>query len=145
MSRNSRNYGPMHKFIWKPARPKIFLINSVEWLPRKELAYIPAKQPGRASYEIFAQREITIEPKREVTLETGLGVRMTKGWCGVTLGQEILASGCVLRGEGIVDEKYVEDIVITIVNDSASVVVIAAGDLLCIVYHTQRTRPVPAT
>jgi dUTPase len=131
----------MHKFIWKPARPKIFLINPVEWLPRKELSWPPVKQPGRVSYEIFAQREITIEPKREVTLEIGLGVRMIKGWCGLTLGQEILASGCVLRGEGIVDEKYVEDIVITIENESDSVVAIAAGDLLCIVYHTQRVRP----
>src|SRR2546428_2876252 len=144
MSRNSRNYGPMHKFIWKPARPKIFLINPVEWLLKKEVSWPPVKQPGRASYEIFAQREITIEPKREVTLEIGLGVRMTKGWCGVTLGEEILASGCSLRGDGVVAEN-VADIVITIVNDSASVVVIAAGDLLCIVYHTQRTRPVPAT
>ena len=141
----SRRYGPMHKFIWKPTRPKIFPINPVEWLPRKEVSWIPVKQPGRASYDIFAQREITIEPKRAVTLETGLGVRMRRGWCGVTLGQEILASGYVLRGEGIVDEKYVEDIVITIVNESDSVVAIAGGDLLCIVYHTSRNRPVPAT
>src|ERR1043165_2861064 len=141
----SRRYGPIHKFIWKPASPKIFLINPIEWLLKKEVSWPPVKQPGRVSYEIFAQREIAIEPKREVTLEIGLGVRMTKGWCGLTLGEEILASGCSLRGDGVVAEKYVEDIVITIVNDSASVVAIAAGDLLCIVYHTQRTRPVPAT
>ena len=136
----SRRYGPIHKFIWKPASPKIFLINPIEWLPRKEVSWPPVKQPGRASYEIFAQREITIEPKREVTLEIGLGVRMMKGWCGVTLGEEILASGCSLQGDGVVTEN-VADIVITIVNDSASVVVIATGDLLCIVYHTQRVRP----
>src|SRR2546428_7256424 len=140
MSRNSRNYGAIHKFIWKPARPKIFPINPVEWLPRKELSWPPVKQPGRVSYEIFAQREITIEPKREVTLEIGLGVRMIKGWCGVTLGEEILASGCVLQGEGVVTENAV-DIVITIVNDSASVVTIPEGAPVCVVYHTQRVRP----
>ena len=136
----SRRYGPIHKFIWKPARPKIFLINPIEWLPRKEASWPPVKQPGRASYEIFAQREITIGPTETAAVETGLGVRMRKGWCGVTLGQEILASGCSLRGDGVVAEN-VADIVITIVNDSDSVVVIAAGDLLCIVYHTQRVRP----
>src|ERR1043165_5397071 len=117
----SRRYGPMHKFIWKPARPKIFPINPVQWLPKKDVPYIPVKQPGRASYEIFAQREITIEPKREVTLETGLGVRMRRGWCGVTFGQEILASGCSLQGDGVVTEDAA-DIIITIVNESASVV-----------------------
>src|ERR1043165_5783267 len=140
MSRNSRNYGPIHKFIWKPASPEIFLINPVEWLPRKEVSWPSVKQPGRASYEIFAQREITIQPTETAAVETGLGVRMMKGWCGLTLGQEILASGCSLQGDGVVAEN-VADIVITIVNDSASVVVIAAGDLLCIVYHTQRVRP----
>ena len=130
----------MHKFIWKPARPKIFLINPIEWLPRKEVSWPPVKQPGRVSYEIFAQREITIQPNETAALETGLGVRMRKGWCGVTLGQEILASGCSLQGDGVVAEN-VADIVITIVNDSASVVTIPEGALICIVYHTQSTRP----
>src|ERR1043165_2777505 len=135
----SRRYGPMHKFIWKPARPKIFLINPVEWLPKK-VSWPPVKQPGRASYEIFAQRDITIQPTETAAVETGLGVRMRKGWCGVTLGQEILASGCSLRGDGVVTENAA-DIVITIVKDSASVVTITEGTLLCIVYHTQRVRP----
>ena len=137
----SRRYGPIHKFIWKPASPKIFLINPIEWLPRKEVSWPPVKQPGRASYEIFAQREITIQPNETAALETGLGVRMTKGWCGVTLGQEILASGCVLRGEGVITENAADGIVITIVNDSASVVTIAEGAPVCVVYHTQRVRP----
>src|ERR1043165_2622866 len=134
----SRRYGPIHKFIWKPASPKIFLINPIEWLPRKEVSWPPVKQPGRASYEIFTQREITIGPTETAAVEIGLGVRMRKGWCGLTLGQEILASGCSLQGDGVVAENAADGIVITIVNDSASVVVIAAGDLLCIVYHTQR-------
>jgi len=63
-----------------------------------------------------------------------------RGWCGVTLGQEILASGCILRGEGVITEN-VADIVIIIVNDSASVVTIAEGAPVCVVYHTQRVRP----
>src|ERR1043165_1947202 len=137
----SRRYGPIHKFIWKPARPKIFLINPVEWLPRKEVSWPPVKQPGRASYEIFAQRDITIQPTETAAVETGLGVRMMKGWCGVTLGEEILASGCSLQGDGVVTENAADGIVITIVNDSASVVIIPEGALICIVYHTQRVRP----
>ena len=136
----SRRYGPMHKFIWKPARPKVFLINPVEWLPKKDVPYIPVKQNGSQRWDIFAQREITIQPNETAEVETGLGVRMMKGWCGVTLRQEILARGCVLQGEGVVTENAV-DIVITIVNDSASVVTIAEGTPVCIVYHTQRVRP----
>src|ERR1043165_361907 len=130
--------GPIHKFIWKPARPKIFLINPVAWLPKKDAAYIPVKQNGSQRWDIFAQREITIQPNETAALETGLGVRMLRGWCGVTLGQEILASGCVLQGEGVITEN-VGDIVITIVNDSASVVTITEGAPICIVYHTRRT------
>ena len=132
--------GPIHKFIWKPARPKIFLFNPVEWLPKKDVPYIPVKQNGSQRWDIFAQREITIQPNETAEVETGLGVRMTKGWCGVTLGQEILARGSVLRGEGVVTENAA-DIVITIVNDSASVVTIAEGAPVCVVYHTQRVRP----
>ena len=133
--------GPIHKFIWKPPRPKVFLINPVEWLPKKDVAYIPVRRPGSQRWDIFAQREITIQPNETAALETGLGVRMTKGWCGVTLGPEILACGCVLRGEGVVTENAADGIVITIVNDSASVVTIAEGAPVCIVYHTQRVRP----
>src|ERR1043165_4706986 len=129
----SRRYGPMHKFIWKPASPEIFLIYPIEWLPRKEASWPPVKQPGRASYEIFAQREITIEPTETAVVETGLGVRMRKGWCGVTLGEEILASGCSLQGEGIVTENAADGIVITIVNNSASVVTIPEETPLSIV------------
>ena len=32
----SRYIRPIHKFITKPTRPKIFLINPVEWLPKKQ-------------------------------------------------------------------------------------------------------------
>ena len=138
MSRRWR--GPIHKFIWKPPRPKVFLINPVEWLPKNDVAYIPVRRPGSQRWDIFAQRAITIQPNETAALETGLGVRMTKGWCGVTLGPEILASGCVLRGDGVVTENAA-DIVITIVNDSASVVIIPEGAPVCVVYHTQRVRP----
>jgi len=133
--------GPIHKFIWKPPRPKVFLINPVEWLPKKDLPYIPVRQHGSQRWNIFAQREITIQPNETAAIETGLGVRMTRGWCGVTLEQKILASGCVLRGEGVITENVAAGIVITIVNDSASVVTIPEGAQICIVYHTQRVRP----
>src|ERR1043165_4856059 len=137
----SRYRTPMHKFgMSKPAYPKTFPSNPVAWLPKKDIAYVPVKQNGSQRWDIFAQREITIQPNETVALESGLGVRMTKGWCGVTLGPEILASGCVLQGEGVVTENAA-DIVITIVNDSASVVTIPEGAPICIVYHTVRVRP----
>ena len=91
----SRWIRPIHKFGTKPVRSKNFPINPVEWLPKKEVTHIPLKQPGSQVWEIFAQREITINPKETETLELGLGVRMRRGWCQVSLRQEIQASGCV--------------------------------------------------
>ena len=135
-----RFIGPLHKFITKPPRPKIFLINPVEWLPKKELTRVPVRQPGSQIWDIFAQRTITIEPRETVTLELGLGVRMRKGWCPVYLGQEIRARGCVIQGEGNVFKNTTE-IVITILNESDSIVVINEGDPFCLVAHTQRIRP----
>ena len=67
---------------------------------------------------------------------------MRRGWCQVSLRQEILASGCVLqRGGGGVTENAAE-IVITIINESDLVVTIIEGDPLCIVAQTSRSRSV---
>ena len=137
-----RFIGPLHKFIWKPAHSKNFPINPVEWLPSKEVAHKPYKQLGRQRWEIYAQRAITIEPKETVTLALGLGVRMTRGWCPVSLGRGIQASGCILQGGGGGVFENTADIVVTILNDFDSVVVINEGDPLCLVAHTQRSRPV---
>jgi dUTPase len=136
----SRYVRPLHKFITKPVRPKNFLINPVTWLPKTGTTHIPLKQRGSQRWEIFAQRTITINPKETETLVTGLGVRMTRGWCGVTLRQEIQSSGCVVQGGGIVAENM-EDIVVTILNDSDSIVTILEGDPLCFVHHTVGPRP----
>jgi len=137
----SRYLRPIHKFITKPDRPKVVSINPVEWLLniRRKMTYIPLKQRGSQRWEIFAQREITIKPKEMETLELGLGVRMTRGWCQVSLGQEIQAS--VLQGGGVVTENA-EDIVITILNDSDSFVTIIERDPFCFVVHSVRIRPV---
>ena len=134
----SRWIRPLHKFGTKPAYSKNFPINPVEWLPKKGVMYIPVKQQGSQVWEIYAQREITINRKETETLELGLGVRMTRGWCQVSLSQEIRASGCGLRDDVV--SKNAEDIVITILNDSDSEVTVNEGDLLCFVRHTQRIR-----
>ena len=135
----SRWIRPIHKFGTKPARSKNFLINPVEWLPKKEVTHIPLKQRGSQIWEIFAQRAITINPKETETIELGLGVRMRRGSCQVSLRQEIQASGCVIQ-EGEIVTGNVADIVITILNDSDSVVTIIEGDPLCFVDHSVRIR-----
>jgi len=131
----------MHKFGTKPVRSKNFPINPVEWLPKKEVTHIPLKQPGSQVWEIFAQRAITINPKETETIELGLGVRMRRGSCQVSLRQEIQASGCVIQ-EGELFSRNVADIVITILNNSDSVVSILEGDPLGFVDHSVRIRTI---
>ena len=135
----SRYVRPLHKFITKPPRPAKYLINPVTWLPKTGVTHIPIKQRGSQRWEIFAQRTITINPKETETFELGLGVRMTKGWCGISIRQEIRASGCVLRDDVVTENMA--DIVVTILNDSDSIVTILEGDPLCFIHHTVGPRP----
>ena len=135
----SRWIRPIHKFGTKPVRSKDFPINPVEWLPKKGATHIPVKQPGSQVWEIYAQRVITIKPKETETIMLGLGVRMRRGWCHLSLRQEIQASGCRLQDDVV--SKNAEDIVVTILNDSDSEVIVNEGDLLCFIRHTVRIRP----
>ena len=130
----SRYVRPLHKFITKPTRPSVVRTQpkSVHWtLASKEAAtYKPLRQRGGLRWEIFAQRAITIQPGETETLALGLGVRMTRGMCLVSLRQEIVEKGCTLREGGTVSGN-VADIVIVIQNDSDSVVSVNEGDSLC--------------
>ena len=71
-------YGhPIHKFITK-RKPQITRRSTIIWMP-KVVTHAPARQRGGERYEIFAQQAITIEPKTNITVGLGLGVRMTRG------------------------------------------------------------------
>jgi len=123
---------PIHKFITKRNLPLPFrpLPDSVSW-KRKQVRYGPVRQGLR--WEIFAQRTVKIEPQTSIKLELGFGVKMTKGKSIVSLRNKIIDKGCVLEDGTILED--VEDIIITIQNNSDSTVIIREGDSLCFIYY----------
>lgn len=131
-------YGmPIHKFITKrnpSSKIRTRFHNDIFWLPKEVTHKAIRRIVNPPRWEIFAQRAIEIQPRSSVSLELGFGVRMTRGVCLVSLRQVIKEKGCSLQ-DGTISED-VEDIVITIQNNSESVVNIDKGDSLCYInYH----------
>lgn len=131
-------YGmPIHKFITKRnpySKIRTRFHNDIFWLPKEVTHKAIRRIVNPPRWEIFAQRAIEIQPRSSVSLELGFGVRMTRGVCLVSLRQVIKEKGCSLQ-DGTISED-VEDIVITIQNNSESVVNIDKGDSLCYInYH----------
>ena len=123
----------LHKFITKPERSNIRTQpDSVYWMP-KEVTHKPMRQNGGLRWEIFTQEKISMQPGGSCTVVLGFGVRMTAGICLVSLRQEIKQMKCSLQ-DGTVSED-VDDIIITIQNNSASEVKINEGDSLCYVNY----------
>lgn len=124
---------PVHKFITKPKRINVRTQpDSVYWIP-KEVAHKPMRHNGGVRWEIFTQQPISIQPGKTFTAMLGFGVVMTKGMCLVSLRQEIKQKRCSLQ-DGIISED-VEDIIITIQNNSAVEVTIRDGESLCYVNY----------
>lgn len=131
-------YGmPIHKFITKRnpySKIRTRFHNDIFWLPKEVTHKAIRRIVNPPRWEIFAQRAIEIQPRSSVSNELGFGVRMTRGVCLVSLRQVIKEKGCSLQ-DGTISED-VEDIVITIQNNSESVVNIDKGDSLCYInYH----------
>lgn len=122
-------YGmPLHKFIHKYERPPP---PPVRWRPHEGLAYPPNQLNGR--WEIFTQQPLSIQPRSAIALSLGFGAIIVRGVCLVSLRQTIKEMRCSLQ-DGFIAES-VENIIITIQNNSDVIVNIAAGDSLCIVTH----------
>src|SRR6218665_1832508 len=131
-------YGmPIHKFITKrnpSSNIKTRFHKDIFWLSKEVAHKAIRKIVNSPRWEIFAQRAIEIQPRSSVSLELGFGVQMTRGVCLVSLRQVIKETGCSLQ-DGTISED-VEDIAITIQNNSESVVSINKGDSLCYInYH----------
>src|SRR6218665_41843 len=133
----SRYCMPIHKFITKrnpSSKIRTRFHNDIFWLPKEVTHKAIRRIVNPPLWELFAQRAIEIQPRSSVSNELGFGVRMTRGVCLVSLRQVIKEKRCSLQDGTI--SKDVEDIVITIQNNSKSVVNIDKGDSLCYInYH----------
>ena len=119
---------PIHKFIHKSKRSPPA---SVKWLPHENLAH-PA-EPLYGKWNIFAQQSLTIQPKAALTIALGIGVRLFQGVCSVSLRQSLKEKRCSLQ-DGTIAES-VNDIIVTIQNNSEVAVNIDEGESLCFVTH----------
>ena len=125
---------PVHKFITRAEiETSRTQPDSVIWMPR-DVLHKPIRQKGGLRWEIFAQQPILIQPGKTLTATLGFGVRMTRGICLISLRQELKLKRCSLQ-DGTVSED-VEDIIITIQNNSESEVVINEGDSLCYIIYS---------
>ena len=105
---------------------------SINWLLRKDVPHKPSQVNSRKC-EIFAQLDIIIQPKSSLSVQLGLGVLIPRGRCLISLRQEIKARNVSLQDD-IISEDVV-DIMITIQNNSETLVTIPKGSSLCYVNY----------
>ena len=115
-----------HKFGNKVLRPEP---PQVVYKPHENLQHPPI--PRLLKYEIFAQENFTVEPKSTITLVLKFGVIVRSGLVFCSLNQNLKLKKLSLQNSIIAES--VDDIVITIQNNSDVVVTIAVGDSICFV------------
>lgn len=117
---------PIHKFIHKYQRPPPA---PVKWIPHENLVHPAEALPGK--WEIFAQQSLTIQPRVALAISLKMGLRLLRGVCSISLRQSLKEKKCSLH-DGFVAES-VDDIIVTIQNNSDVAVNIAKGESLCFV------------
>ena len=115
---------PIHKFIHKHKRPTPA---SVKWLPHENLAH--HAEPLYGKWSISMQQSLTIQLKTALPIKLKIGLRLFQGVCWVSLKQNLKEKRCSLL-DGIIAES-VDDIIVTIQNNSDVAVDIVKGDSLC--------------
>jgi hypothetical protein len=131
---------PVHKFITKQCRNvglHDLQPDSVRWIP-KEVVHQPIRQNNGLRWEIFAQQLISIPPGGKFTAVLGLGVHMTDGICLVSLKQELKQKRCSLQDGIVAQAEVIDDIIVTILNNSEHEVIINEGDSLFYVNYNSR-------
>lgn len=117
---------PIHKFIHKYQRP---IELPVVYRPHTDLQHPPTARNGR--WEVYAQESFTIQPRSSFTAILKFGVLIRRGMIFISLKQDLKIKRCSLQ-DGVVSES-VDDIIVTIQNNSDIEVLINAGDSLCYV------------
>ena len=115
----------IHKFNTKP---KTIPPKTIHWCLIQEVMY-PAIKVNLSTWEIFNQEDIKLEPKEVKQFQLGLGFIMSQGVVLTGLANSLKNKRCSLQNE--VSLEDVENIVITLTNNSNEVVDIQENKLLC--------------
>jgi hypothetical protein len=108
--------------------------DSIHWIPQN-VKHNPIRQRGGLQWEIFAQIASTIQPGGTHMTELAFGVRMTGGLCLVSLSKELKQKHCSLQDGAVTFD--IDDIIVTIQNNSDSIVTINEGQSLCYIIFTE--------
>ena len=85
------------------------------------------------TWGFFSQHEIKLNPREVKQIQLGLGFMMSEGVVLAALANSLKYKQCSLQNE--VNLKDVEDIVITLMNNSSEIVDIREHELLRRVYY----------
>jgi hypothetical protein len=124
---------PVHKFGRKPER--LFRRRqplTVYWRPRMDIKYPPIKKTP-VTWEVFTQEALTIEPNKTKTILLSFGVEISRGMILTSLRQELKYKRCSIQNETILES--VDDIIITIQNNSQNTINIKEGASFCYVHY----------
>lgn len=124
---------PVHKFGRKPERRVLRRQPlTVYWKPNMDLKH-PAQKKTPETWEIYTQEKLNIPANGSKTIMLGFGVMMTRGMVLTSLKQEMVYKRCSLQNGTLLES--VDDIVITIQNNSDFTVTINEGIPLCYVHY----------
>ena len=115
----------IHKFNKKP---KTTPRKTIHWRPIREVKY-PAIKVNSITWEIFSQEDIKLKPKKAKQFKLGLGFIMSQGVVLTGLANSLKNKRCSLQNE--VSLEDVENIAITLTNNSNEIVDIQENKLLC--------------
>ena len=109
-------------------KPETIPPKTIQWRPLREVKY-PAQKVSPITWEIFNQQEMKLNPKAVKQIQLGLGFMMSEGVVLVGLANSLKYKRCSLQNE--VNVENVEDIEITLTNNSREIVNIREHELLC--------------
>ena len=122
----------IHKFN---AKPKTIPPKTIQWRLLREVKY-PARKVNPMTWEIFSQQEIKLDLKEVKQIRLRLGFMMSEGVVVTALANTLKYKWCSLQNE--VNLEDVEDIVITLTNNSSEIVDIREQELLCQVCYKKK-------
>ena len=109
-------------------KPKTNPPTTIQWRPLQKVK-CPAQKVNSMTWEIFSQEDIKLDPREVKQIRLGLGFIMSEGVVLVALANSLKCKRCSLQNE--VNLKDVEDIVITLTNNSNEIIEIREHELLC--------------
>ena len=113
-------------------KPKTIPPKTIKWRLLREVKY-PAQKVNPMTLEIFSQEDVKLNPKEVKQLRLGFRLMMCEGVVLARLANSLKYKRCSLQNE--VNLEDVEDIVITLTNNSNEIVDIKEHELLCCVCY----------